>query len=224
MNIDVGQHVSIVGITGAGKTFYAKNALLPTFERLIIVDTEDYDFTEFARVSVPVAVRLAKSPYRFAVTVEPQGADELDAFCNGLLDIPTPDSLGIYWDEVTDFSTASIIPNSLLSLIRKSRKRGVSCILTTQRPQLLNKNFLANSAHRVYFYISDYDVHHVKEYAPFLAERLPEIPYKSYYSLYQAPDGAISLQGKAIPYDWASRLRKHPGGTGVLSSITGEHR
>jgi hypothetical protein len=224
VRIETGQHVCVIGTTGTGKTFFVRNALLPSFDRIIVVDTEDYDFTDFPRVSIATAVKLAKSRYRFAVTVEPKGAEELDALCYGLLDIDTPDTLCVDWDEVTDFSTAQIIPESMSALIRKSRKRGVTMVMCTQRPQLLNKNFLANSAHRVYFYISDYDTRHVRDYAPFLAERLPTIPYGSCYSLYQAPDGTVSMLGRAEKYDWSSRLRKHPRTSpDVLSPIIGDH-
>ena len=222
MDIKSGQHLSVLGITGSGKTYAVKNAILPTFSRGIIVEGEDMDFNEFPRVDVRTAVRLAMSKYRFFVRTEPRNAAELDDLCNGLLSINVANPTVIDFDEITDYSTPSIIPDSLLGLIRKSRKRGITVVTCTQRPQLLNKSFLANSAHRLYFYISDYDCKHVKEYAPFLVEKLGDISLGSFMSIYQAPDGTITRLGACKPYDWKVRLAgsTSTGFTSVTSALT----
>ena len=205
MKIETGQHVSIVGTTGSGKTYFAKNALLPLYSRIIVVDTEDYDFADFPAVSSKKALRLAKSDYRFHVRVRfpPKADDTLDDLCNGLLEVGH--DLAVYFDEVTDFSTPAVIPDSLRGLIRKARKRGITVIVATQRPQFLNKAFLANSQHRIYFYVSDYDRAAIRDYAPWMTERAADIPYGSYRSIYQAPDGTLTVLLPAKEYAWSKR-------------------
>lgn len=210
MKIKAGQHFSVIGMTGAGKTFRVKNERLPLYDRIIIVDSEGWrdkdktDFPEFPVVSVARALKLAKSKYRFAVRIVPNTVNDVEALCQGLL--AHGHDLVVYFDEVTDYSTPSIIPPQMLRLIRKARHCRVTVIVSTQRPQLLNKNFFANSIHHEFFYMQDYDVEHVKSYAPFLQEHMAEMPYESFISIYHAPDGSLTLLAPAKEYDWNARL------------------
>ncbi len=211
MRFKPGEHICVTGVTGSGKTFGVKNAWLPPFPRVIVVDTEGFDFEDFPKVDVRHALKLADSEYRFHVRILLSGhADQdwasVDSLCYGLLD--KGHDLAVYFDEVTDYSTATSIPDSMRALIRKSRKRGISVIVGTQRPQFLNKAFLSNSVHRIYYYMSDYDSEHIKDYAPFLKERMAEIPYQSWRSLYEAPDGSVTVIGPATPYNWRNRDKK----------------
>jgi len=191
MKINLGEHVSIVGITGSGKTFFSREGLLPSFSRVLVMDSEDFDFDDYPAVNDYGLKSLLKGNKGWHVRKlldTPEDADRL----SGMV-LKYGHDMAVYWDEITDFSTPSTIPPNLLKLIRKARKRNITVIVATQRPQLLNKSFLANSAHRIYFAISDYDVRHIKDYAPFLADRLNEIPWGSYRSLYQAPSGELTL-------------------------------
>lgn len=211
MEIEKGQHLVVLGSTGAGKTFSVRNAYLPPWNRVIVVDTEGYDFNDFPKVSVKQAVRLAKSDYSFVVRIELSADRDTDEpavkeLCGGLL--KHGHDLVVYWDEVTDLADANQIPPPLRQLIRKARKRGVSVYVGTQRPAMLSKDFLANAQHRVYFFVSDYDANAVKDYAPFLKEMRGQIPYQSYKSIYQAPDESLTVLAPAEEYDWSGRLRK----------------
>jgi hypothetical protein len=204
--INYGQHVSMVGQTGSGKTFAARNCWLVPFRRIIVVDTEEYDFSDFPQVSVKKAAALAAGDKDFVVRVVPKGIDDVTELCDLLL--ARAHAVAVYFDEVTDYSNASMIPDSMLKLIRKARKRMITVIVATQRPQLLNKSFLANSHYRLWFFIADYDTNAVKDYAPFLKERSSEIPYGSFRSFLQAPDGSITLLGPCSVYDWGKRLKQ----------------
>jgi DNA helicase HerA-like ATPase len=211
MQINSGEHVVVLGSTGSGKTFFCRNALLPAFSRIIVLDPEDYDFTDWPRVSVKQALKLAKSDYSFAVRIVLSGnpetdqpiADELN---RGLL--KDGHDLVVYYDEISDLSDAHKIPPTLRALIRKARKRGITVAVGTQRPALLSKDYLANSQHRIYFFVSDYDAEAIHDYAPWMRERRAEIPYKSYKSIYQAPDESLTVLGPAEEFDWGPRLRR----------------
>ena len=199
MRIGSGEHLVIVGTPGAGKTQFIIRGLLPIFPRVIVVDTTGDDFTFLPRVSVRRALALARSNYSFRVRVELSGyADEdeiqVDTLCRGLLN-PKAVRVAVVFDEVTDYTSASYMPPAMSSLIRKARHHGHTIISATQRLQYINKGFFANSVHRVYFYLSDYDCARVRDYAPWLQDRVAEIPYKSFRSLYQAPDGSVILLG-----------------------------
>lgn len=219
MKIARGQHLSVLGINGSGKSFGVRNAYLPLFQQIIVADTEEADFEDFPTVSAKRAVKLANSKYAFAVKVPFSGSmsesdmERLDELCYGVLRRPkdgatsTSDlpAVCVYFDEITDFSDPSTIPHSLKALIRKGRKRGITVITATQRPQGLNKWFLSNSQHRVYYYLSDFDSARVHDYAPFLEERMREIPYLSFRSLYQAPGGEVIVLAPIAEYDWSKR-------------------
>lgn len=212
MNIGHGEHVCVVGINGTGKTFYCRNGLLPSFARIIVVDTEEMDFEDFPSVSVKTALRLVRSDYAFVVriVVYPDDMETIEELSRGLLSIKRRDcATAVYFDEITDFSDPARIPPELKKLIRKGRKRDLHVIVGTQRPQDLHKEFLANSVHRVIFYISDYDqAANLKKYAPEVEERMGEIPWKSYRSFYQSPSGNLTLQAPCKEYQWSKRL--HP--------------
>jgi energy-coupling factor transporter ATP-binding protein EcfA2 len=208
MKIQMGEHAVAIGQTGSGKTFFVKNGILPAYNRIIVLDTEELQFDEFPAVTVSKAISLAKSNYSFYVRIVMHGnmdddAEALDELCRGLLDYGH--DLVIYIDEITDFSTPNSIPSSLLSLIRKARKRSISVICGTQRPQLLNKSFLVNSVHQFYFYVDDYDAAYLHRYAPFLSENLSEIPYGSYMCIYYY-HGEITIIEPVDKYNWNKRV------------------
>ena len=208
MKIRMGQHLSVVGQTGAGKSYFVRNAVLPAFPRNLVIDSTEDDFSDFPAVSLKTAVKLAKSDYAFDVRVvfDFTHAERFEPFWADLLS--NGHDVVIYCDEVADLASVSAIPPTLLQLIRKARHRKITMVLGSQRPQLLNKNFLANSQHRVWFYLSDYDCSAVKDYAPYLLERRSEIPFGTYQSLYQAPDGKITVLASAVKYDWKARLKR----------------
>ena len=127
MIVNKGEHLAVLGTTGSGKTFAVRNTYLPPWQRIIVVDTEEYDFQDFPKVTVKQAINLGKSDYAFAVRVVLSADREADEplvkeLCTGLL--KKGHDLVVYWDEVTDLADATQIPPPLRQLIRKARKRG----------------------------------------------------------------------------------------------------
>jgi hypothetical protein len=211
-----GQHAIVEGINGSGKTFACRNGLLPLWDRVIVCDTEGLEFNDFPAVSIKEALRLLKSRYSFYVRIPFTGdldtdearIDELALGIRRNLDKETHPAV-IYFDEFTDFADAMTILPSLRSLVRTARKRNLTIIAGTQRPQLMNKTMVANAVHRFYFFMSEYDAEQIKSYAPFVKQNLSKIPYGSYKCIYEKPDSSIVILAPFQPYDWGPRLKEH---------------
>jgi len=213
MKLNAGEHCMVVGTTGAGKTYFAKNALLPVYPRIIVVDTEDYDFEEFPVVSVKKAVRLAQSdtPIFFCRVVLSgvlsRDIDSINSLCYGLL--AHGHDVVVYFDEVTDYSDAHHIPDSLRALVRKGRRRPITVMVGSQRPAMISKDFWGNTLHKWIFALSDYDIEAVRPYAPRVADHKADIAYGSHCSLYLGPDPAtVRVVGPATRFHWERRKTK----------------
>ena len=214
VHFEPGQHGILEGINGSGKTWAARNGLLPLWYRVVVADTEGMEFNDFKPVDVKHAIKLLKSTYHFYVRVPFSGDLDTDLTSINELsrgvrkEVPFGHipSL-IYYDEFTDFADAMTIPPALRSLVRTARKRNVSILAGTQRPQLMNKTMVANAQHKFYFFMSEYDAEQIRSYAPFVKERLSEIPYGSYRSLYQAPDSSVITLAPFPEFNWGPRLK-----------------
>ncbi len=196
MQFNAGEHLVVLGATGSGKTYWCLETLIPLWNRVIVVDTEEYDYNNLPAVSVGKAVALAGSKDKafrvrvvFAGDKSPEDEIKLTNLCQGLL-TKGHDCL-IVFDEATDFSDAQSIPFALRSLVRKARKRKITVGLCTQRPAMISKDAYTQSVHRIVFFLPDYDRRAVKPYAPWIDERMTEIPYGSHRYLYQAPNGEV---------------------------------
>ena len=211
MKINLGEHITVVGITGTGKTYFSRNALLPIFQRVLVIDTEEYDFEDFPIVKQSSIGQLVKTDYRFAakVVLSPEDTEEIEDICLTLL--KHGHDMVVYIDEITDFSDAHRIPKMLKALIRKARKRKISVVVGTQRPQMLNLDFLANSMHNIYFFMSERDADYISNYEPRIFDNLGAIPYQSYQSIYIGPDRAMMVFAPAEEYDWSKRLKYKRG-------------
>lgn len=214
VEIAAGQHGILEGINGTGKTFYGRNGWLPLFERCAVIDTEGMEFEDFPTVSVKGLLKLLRSQYSFAVKVSFTGDLDTDLARISELALGVRKFLNkktipatLYFDEFTDFADANTIPSPLRSLIRTARKRNISVLAGTQRPQLMNKTMVANAVHRFYFFMSDYDSEAIKSYAPFVKENLSAIPYQSYRCLYQGPDSSVIVLEPIPPFDWSRKLK-----------------
>jgi hypothetical protein len=214
MKIRAGEHMTVIGQTGAGKTLGVKWTYLPIFERGIILDAKEEDFNEFPVVSVKRAIELSRSNYRFFVRIVMTGVPEVDeetvdSLSAGLLKLkPHSGDLVLYLDEATDYADANSVPRSLRSLIRKARSKGITIIVGTQRYQMLSKDYYTNSIHHVWFYMDEDDARKMRDHASKVADRIDDIPKGSWRSLYVGPSNEVILLGPAVPYDWAGRLKK----------------
>lgn len=214
MDVLKGQHIIVEGINGSGKTFACTNGLLPLWQRTIVIDTENLEFDFFPAVSISKAIALLKSKHSFHVRISFSGdpttdLPRLDELCAGIHSLGTKTlPAAVYFDEFTDFCDANVIPPKLRQLVRTARKRNVSIIAGTQRPQLMNKTMVANAQHRLYYFMAEYDAEQIKSYAPFVKENLSRIPYGSYRCLYQAPDSSVMVLEPWPKYDWPARMKK----------------
>ena len=100
-------------------------------------------------------------------------------------------------DELTDFSSATSMGVWLKSLFRKARKRNINLYWASQRPAGVNKWAFDNSAHKMFFFIKDYDRYNLEKYFHGLGEQLQRIEWESYQSIYVDPSGAYTLIDKA---------------------------
>ena len=196
LSIQSGEHWFIVGQTGAGKTYFETNFVLPRIRRQIVVDTEERDFPDdiWVPVAVSKAISLAKGNGAFRVRVpmgvEDEGRDDLDLLSRGLLR-SGHDTL-LYVDELADFCRNGHVTGTTLGLIRKARKRGISVHAGTQRPQDVHKGFYTQAQHHVWFYIEPADVYYWHLKAPYLDENMASIPFKSFKWLHHAPSGSVT--------------------------------
>ena len=210
MEIKLGEHMTLIGMTGSGKTYFAKNGILPAFNRLIIFDTEEMDFPEFKAVSVKDAIKLSKGATQFYVRVIGTGKYDadismVDELCYGLL--KSGHGTAIYFDEITDYSDSHSVPDSLQALIRKARKRGISVITGTQRPQMLNNDFVANSVHQVYFAMKSKDIDHLSKYLGNVTDSFHMLKRDMHNSVYIDPSDRNIYLNPVTEYDWKKRLK-----------------
>jgi DNA helicase HerA-like ATPase len=204
LKLSLGEHGTIVGTTGSGKTEWAKSLLLPSTGRGIIIDTEDgYDFSpsRFRTVSLETSVRLGRSSRPFMVRVDMDRFDpRAEDYFTQLLNVH--DTV-IYVDEANDFSDGHEHVSAYLNLLRKSRKRRVSVWSSTQRPALVHKTIFTQSVHKVYFAVDSYDSESwLRRYAPHIYDMLPSIPYGSYRWIYSGPDSVPHIYAPITPHRW----------------------
>lgn len=221
---ELGQHMVVVGQTGAGKTFGVKNGLLPfamsKAGRIVIIDVEEgFDFPEkiFKARSVGTALRWAKEDKPFVARVEfDLGLDkdgninpdvvehQFNILAGGLLDRGGHD-LFLYIDESSHFSPGGRAFPAYDALMTRARKRNISIVSGCQRPQLLSKVVYTQSIFKWFYFTDAYDVEGwLQRSATPIFERMDEIPYKSYRSLLQNPGGKIDLWEPVPEYDWGA--------------------
>jgi hypothetical protein len=210
--IEAGRHWMILGQTGAGKTFWAKNYLLSRVRREIVVDTEEYDFPDevWHPVKVSRAVDLAHSSKAFRVRVPMPmgnpGRDMLDELCLGLL--KRGENVLLYIDELADFAHNGHVTDPVLAIVGKARKRGISFAGGSQRAQELPKKAYTQAKNHVFFYLDPADVFYWHDKAPYLPEKMPEIPFESYRWLYHGPGGALQVFSPVPKFDWEGQAKR----------------
>ena len=201
----------MIAQTGAGKTFLVKNGILPNHSRSIVVDVEDgYDFPErvFKARSVDTALYRAHrdKPFVRAFEFHPEDERSLQEFerlCYGLLD--RGHHTCVYVDESKPFGNSSIILPGYDALITRGRKRKLTIISGTQRPQMTHKDLYTQSTHHIWLFTSEYDVQGwLKETARPVFEHMSEIPFESFYWLYQAPDSSVHKFAPVKEYPWGN--------------------
>jgi hypothetical protein len=200
MVVELGQHTSVLGETGAGKTYWSRDTLEKA-RRVLVVDTEegfdfspkDWEVVTLDQLKRSSALGDASKPFHWAFRPRPGMEEEdVDALC--VLLIKRARSMWVYFDEVTDYSDASTCPPALKLLFRKGRKRRISVMASTQRPAGFNHWFSENSQHKILFYFGRYDGDNTS-IGRFMNEHRDEVPYGSYKYIYVAPGDVVSIHG-----------------------------
>ena len=194
MKMHIGEHYMMIGSTGSGKTYFARNFLLKQFSRVLVIDSEDMEFADYNQIKADpqnIARKLPKDKnfhWRYVPDLI-NAKQEMEYISQSLLEYGH--EVVIYIDEITDFSDAHSISPWLSALIRKARKRKISVIIATQRPQGVNKWLFNNSIWKQFFYIQPFDLHYLDELWKGISEIVSQVSWKSYESVLISPDGIV---------------------------------
>lgn len=201
MKIELGQHALLLGETGAGKTYWARDYLRKC-RRVLVVDTKDgLDFPpkEWPVVSLDGLKRsgvLTQEDRAFHWAFRPTPTNEeadVEALCYLLL--KKARNMIVYFDEITDYSDANRCGPWLKQMFRKSRGRGISNMASSQRPAGLNHWFSENCQYKVLFYFGRYDGENTA-IGRIMNEHREAVPYGSHKYLVVAPGDQVTVREK----------------------------
>ncbi|MFZ3356298.1 MAG: hypothetical protein WA549_06015 [Thermoplasmata archaeon] len=214
-NIKPNEHVGLLGRTQSGKSHFCREVLLTYFRRLIVIDTEEKgEFPESAgfqqmnyKLINPANKDLiailrgypktkdGRSPafrWNIPFPVGQEGEQRLEVLCAILLRYGS--DMAIYIDEAGDFVNAHYMPEQFNALMRKSAKRGINVIWTTQRMPNVNGDMAGNTVHLFVFNIEPSDAIALKKKGiGWIADNLNQIPFGSHRALYHSPSGEIQI-------------------------------
>lgn len=184
-----GERALIIGQTGSGKTAFAR-FLLTRMPGSIIYDTKHEP--KFNRLSKKVVKTVAEAMEAFreddkleyvivrppvAVSFEPKLLDEM------LMEhYETARNVTAYLDEVYQFHLGGKAGSGLLALLTRGRSRGITTVMSTQRPMWLSR-FCLTEAQRFYIFnlVDKRDWKTISEIVPG-SEKLAKLPrYHFYY-------------------------------------------
>lgn len=202
------EHWGLIGKTRSGKTTFAKAVLIPSYGRIVIIDSKTpkrkdgkTDFPNIPECTVSEFLSAAGTPvkdnkpynfrWRLKWDVGEAGKSSINKLCYDLLDKGI--NTAIYFDEVSDFCSASEIPPGLLELIRKGGGLNINVGWGTQRPALVNRSIWVNTSHFFVFYVNRFDSQKMEEYIPGIEEQLANCPMGSHRSVYIGPDDKFQL-------------------------------
>lgn len=211
-----GEHDTIIGSTGAGKTTMVKSAVLPRRRRFIICDSKarvdgtSIDFTEpaFVKCNVKTAVKFSAGDKNFRLRIPiasgDEGFDQIEELSEQLL-AKGGHHTYVYLDEVTDFSDAFSIGPRLEGLIRKGRGYKISVGVGSQKPKGVNGWFADNSAHFYLFGMKPADqVRFVRNTGrEWVAQVQPKIPIGSFKFAHEDWQGNVTIFKPVPLFDWS---------------------
>jgi ABC-type dipeptide/oligopeptide/nickel transport system ATPase component len=211
-----GEHITLIGATGSGKTMLAKWGMLPLRNRFIIIDSKaradgtSIDFQEKAFVTCDVkkAVHFAAGDKNFRLRIPMPSGEEghelVEELAHGLLYKNGHDCL-LYLDEVTDFSDAWQIGEQLEGLIRKARGYRISVGVGSQKPKGLSGWFVDNSAHLIILGMKQAEVSRFTQRtgAEWIAEVQPSIPIGSFRFAHEDFKGNVTVWNPVPEFDWS---------------------
>lgn len=185
MNIHVqpGEHTTIVGQNGSGKSFVGERAFALAWPRGVIIDHKHEETTRGYQIARglkqfdqlwPQVPRVIFRPMRFADTREEIDQVLARAYRHG--------NTGVLIHEVMQVCDAHSIPEWYQRCLKLGRKRRVSLVNCSQRPMNCHNDVFAESKHFfVFFLLLDGDRRKISGFAGPTAGGMPREPYGFFY-------------------------------------------
>lgn len=213
--INPNEHVGLLGRTQSGKSHFAREVLLTYFRRLIVIDTEEKgefprsagfhqanykmirpDNKDFISIIAGLPKNKDGKPPAFRWNIPfPVGEEGIrinEILCAMLLRYGS--DMAIYYDEAGDFVSAHYMPENFNALMRKSAKRHINVIWSSQRMVNVNGDMTANTTHMFVFNIEASDAKALsKKGIGYVESNLHEIPFGSHRAIYHSPQGNIQF-------------------------------
>ena len=183
LKINVGDRVAIFGRTGSGKTFFAKNWLLPHYDRYVFWDVkhENLDMEHDIVVHNPKELKSAIENHNKILYQPTSPTDkDFDSICQIIFE--SKDN-ALYVDEAAMISTPTKILYWHKILVTQGRSYNVGIIDVSQRPRDLHNTLISESEHLFVFALSlETDVLKLRQQMGTAADEIYYLP--EYHFLY----------------------------------------
>lgn len=168
--------VGIIGVTGYGKTTFARK-LLRKSDRLVVFDPQD-DFDELTPVSTlhELAHILQDEEFRLAVRLE-----NTDEYVQAAQVVGYYRGIDLLIDEANIWTRPNFTPEPFKQLIFRGRRREIRVVWTSQRPGLVSRDLSSQSMYLVTFrLIEPRDLTYLPSRWRNRAEELERLPVGEY--------------------------------------------
>ena len=164
LSIKTNDRISIFGRTGSGKTFFAKNWLLPHYNRYVFWDIkhENIDIEHDIIINTPKELKQKILEYN-KILYQPKNPTDKDfnEICQIIFESR---NISLYVDESSIISTPSKILFWHNIILTQGRTYGVGIINTSQRPRIIHNTLISESEHLFIFSLNlDTDVLKIRQ-------------------------------------------------------------
>lgn len=164
LTIKSNERISIFGRTGSGKTFFAKNWLLPHMTHYIFHDIkhENNDIEHDIIINTPKELKKAITEYR-KILYQPKSPTDKD-FNNLCEIIFNNKNTTLYVDEASIMSSPTKILYWHNVILTQGRTYNVGIINTSQRPRIIHNTLISESEHLFIFSLNlDTDIFKIRQ-------------------------------------------------------------
>jgi len=182
--IRTNDRISIFGRTGSGKTFFAKNWLLPQYTHYVFWDIkhENMDIEHEILVTNPKELKKALDEYR-KILYQPLSKHTFSDFDDVCEIIFNHRDTVLYVDEASKISTPNQIQPWHNVIMTQGRTYNVGIINTSQRPRIIHNTLISESEHLFMFSLNlDTDIIKIKQQVGDAGDDIRILP--EYYVLY----------------------------------------
>ena len=158
MQIQSNERIFICGMTGSGKSEFAKK-FLPFYPRVVFYDLEFANsdliqYYHFTPVKDPETLLIYLQKGKKRILYQPREGDEVDEIkeFNQVCEIIYKTrNIGFMVDELSNFMSGQKAPYWFRRIQQVGRKHGVGCVSLTQRPKDIPQILLSESEHKFVF-------------------------------------------------------------------------